>query len=321
MFLILSLIAGWWFLNQENQTTDPRSQAATNQSYQLLIEESLPTPTTQVFDVYVSAFSQEAVITAVSARITVLPAGAVATPQPTPTPQIVPEAKPGVESLKETVQSFLNSFTAHAQTVPSRATPSPAATTAPIAPVTIVATLPRTTLALTSNVTRDPSKSNRWNIALDAKVQKQNGQINTQVFSAGKVKIATIAVRRSAADLYQARFTKQSIQGYFVSSPGTIVELTRTNETGFSCPVVVIDRCSRGYEVGTDQKSGCTTCVPQKARTFFGREIGKTTPLPGYGYACAQVYMPVCGVDGKTYGNSCEASVASVAVASQGECQ
>jgi hypothetical protein len=49
----------------------------------------------------------------------------------------------------------------------------------------------------------------------------------------------------------------------------------------------------------------------------FADATGVCMPRPE---ACDTVYAPVCGCDGVTYGNACEANMAGVSVAEQGEC-
>ncbi len=66
-----------------------------------------------------------------------------------------------------------------------------------------------------------------------------------------------------------------------------------------------------------------TCSLPPKAGMgwlFTGSGDGATTPVDDPLDNCPNVFQPVCGADGRTYNNSCEAGVASVGIVSQGRC-
>jgi hypothetical protein len=57
---------------------------------------------------------------------------------------------------------------------------------------------------------------------------------------------------------------------------------------------------------------------PPEARCGFGDLTGVCAAPPD---ACAKIDAPVCGCDGKMYGNNCEASSASVSVQDTAACE
>ncbi|MFT3923295.1 MAG: Kazal-type serine protease inhibitor family protein [Myxococcales bacterium] len=56
---------------------------------------------------------------------------------------------------------------------------------------------------------------------------------------------------------------------------------------------------------------------PTSTQCGSGDQQGECTAIPE---VCDKLYQPVCGCDGKTYGNACEARSASVSVKAKGEC-
>ena len=83
-------------------------------------------------------------------------------------------------------------------------------------------------------------------------------------------------------------------------------------DTGTRADIALVDAGSGG---GCRSNGECPT-ASFCAVTTCGA-AGACTPRPT---SCGSVYNPVCGCDGRTYGNTCEAALAGLSVASSGAC-
>jgi len=121
-----------------------------------------------------------------------------------------------------------------------------------------------------------------------------------------------------------------SVTLLFVACGGRPTDLTDSG-AGDSVPesdgaVVVLDGGSADTVVIDTSVPGCATkkdcsptdyCALDNVCVVTGAKMGECKPRP---QGCPDLAAPVCGCDGKDYGNSCEAAAAGVNVAHDGAC-
>jgi len=102
------------------------------------------------------------------------------------------------------------------------------------------------------------------------------------------------------------------------SSPSAQSVLTCNSGDHADCAVVA----QPGDFCGLDRRHGTVACDDGLYCQYgpscgFADDAGVCTAMPQF---CTQLYKPVCGCDGNTYGNACDAASRGVSAASTGAC-
>ncbi len=86
------------------------------------------------------------------------------------------------------------------------------------------------------------------------------------------------------------------------------------------CTWVAGGSCTCGTLSCDDAGAGCECGADKYCDYDVDYACGGPYTCRDIPFACPDVFIPVCGCDGNTYGNSCEAAAAGTDYASEGEC-